>query len=585
MKIVSTNTRRTYHIDPPAGNEIRMLCPECSHTRKKQKDKCFAWNNDSQLGFCHNCLSTFFLHKPHSDEKQYFVPQWKNITKLTDKAVRWFEGRMIKQDVLVQMKIHSDAQFMSQLGKEIETIAFPYFRSGKFINCKFRGPQKSFKMIKDAELIFWNLDAVQDSKEVIITEGEMDALCFIQAGYPHTISVPNGANTGSMEYLDSSIGILQEKKRIYLSTDNDQRGVELRDELIRRLGPERCYLVNLKDCKDANDYLLKYGPDFMGLISEARPAPVKGVISISEMYSDIRSYFEKGIQPGVEIGIPEIDKHITWETGRLAICTGIPGHGKSSIVDFIVARLMMKYGWKAGFYTPENYPLKFHSAKIFELLTCHRFSQDDTPESVFDQAVEFMDDHVSYVLNEEDMTLDNILEGAKYLVRTKGIKILVVDPYSRIEHRYERGQSETQYIGLLLDKLLSFAQVNNCLTFLVAHPRKMEGSGGTHKCPTLYDISGSAHFFNKTDYGFTVYRQRNPETGILTKEAQIHFQKVKYKHLGETGVAQLHYHYNSGRYHRLGDSADKSNWIDTGPDQKEFDWQEIREESLAEVPF
>ncbi|MFC2112114.1 bifunctional DNA primase/helicase, partial [Bacteroidota bacterium] len=177
------------------------------------------------------------------------------------------------------------------------------------------------------------------------------------------------------------------------------------------------------------------------------------------------------------------------------------------------------------------------------------------------------------------------LEGAKYLVRTKGIKILVIDPYSRIEHRYEKGQSETQYIGIVLDKLLQFAQVNNCLTILVAHPRKMDSYGGTHKCPTLYDISGSSHFYNKADYGFTVYRQRNSETGVLMNENEIHWQKIKFKHLGLGGVSQLHYHHPTGRYHHLSTQADRNNWIDPEPGQKEFDWQEIREETTAEVPF
>jgi twinkle protein len=309
------------------------------------------------------------------------------------------------------------------------------------------------------------------------------------------------------------------------------------------------------------------------------------VISVNHLYGDIRSYFDKGIQPGVEIGIPEIDRFVTWERGKLTICTGIPSHGKSSFVDFIVARLIVQHGWKAGFFTPENYPLKLHYAKLFELFTCSKFSKVDTPESIFDQALGFLEDHVSYILEEGDFTIDTILESAKYLVRTKGIRILVIDPYNKVEHRYEQGMTETMYVGLFLDKLLSFAQIYNCLVFLVAHPRKLEGSGGTQRCPTLYDISGSAHFYSKADYGLAIYRQRNPETGRLMEEVQIHVQKIRFKNLGDTGVAQLHYHYNSGRFHPLGESADKSNWIDTGPSQQEFNWHEIREETLAEAPF
>lgn len=562
MKIVSANTKQTYQITlNNDSGEQRLLCPECSLKRKKSKDKCLAWDTAKNIGYCHHCTTTFFEFKPYQTNKEYYIPEWKNKTQLTDKVVRFFEGRMIKQDTLVKMQVYSDVEFMPQFNKDEPVMCFPYFRDGKLINIKFRGPQKTFKLVKDAELIFWNIDCITGSDEIVITEGEMDALCFIQAGF-NAVSVPNGANAKKMDYLDSSIDLFKDKK-IYLSTDNDLKGIELRDELIRRLGAENCWMINLKDCKDANEYLLKYGAEFATLLNEARPVPVKGIVRVNDLYNDLYEYFNIGIQKGVEIDFYEIDRYVNWECGRLAVVTGIPSHGKSEFTDFLITKLNLLYGWKAAFFTPENYPLKFHYAKLFEKIAGKQFHKDWSSESLFDQVYDYICENFFYILNEENFTLSEILNDAKYLVRNLGIKILVIDPYNKIDHSMGI-LSETQYISQFLDKIGDFARLNNCLVFLIAHPRKMEFEGKGHKTPTLYDISGSAHFYNKCDYGFTVYRLRDGETGLFIHQVEIHWQKIKFKHLGETGLSKLKYNYINGRFepeYKTVDDYDNSNWL------------------------
>jgi twinkle protein len=128
-------------------------------------------------------------------------------------------------------------------------------------------------------------------------------------------------------------------------------------------------------------------------------------------------------------------------------------------------------------------------------------------------------------------------------VRRRGIKILVVDPYNRLEHHIAAGVNESTYISGQLDKMTAFAQREGVLLILVAHPRKMERDPATeHKVPTLYDINGSANFFNKADYGICVHRIRSLSI------TQVHVQKVKFRHLGEVGVANFRYNVNNGRY-------------------------------------
>jgi twinkle protein len=283
MKIQSSNTKIIYNYEP---NGERSLCPECSHNRKKKTDKCLSWDKVSLRGYCHNCMTSFFEYKPY-EPKQYIIPQWKNITSLSDKAVRYFESRLISQGTLNKMRVYSDNEYMPQFEKEIEVICFPYFIGDKCINIKFRGAEKSFKLVSGAELIFWNIDCLSKFDEVIIVEGEIDALTYVQAGFDNVLSVPNGANK-NLEYLDNCIGLFENIKKIYIATDQDTKGIELRDELVRRFGAERCYIVSFRDKKDANEFLCSYGDAIHDTIKEAKAVPVKGIVEAGNIYADIR---------------------------------------------------------------------------------------------------------------------------------------------------------------------------------------------------------------------------------------------------------------------------------------------------------
>ena len=257
MKIISLKTGHSYDIHPKKHGENAGACPECSQYRKNKKAKSFSWHAEKESGYCHNCLTTFVLPKEKPLEVVYAVPEWKNDTKLTDKAVKWFESRMISQEALRKLKIYSDIQFMPQHGREVEVICFPYFEAGTLKNIKYRGPAKSFKLYKDAELVLFNADIIDRNAVVIIVEGEIDALSLVTCGIDNVVSVPNGA-AGSLDYLDKYLFALDDKK-IVIAVDNDLPGLQLRQEIIRRFGEEQCTVVNWQDCKDGNEVLMRYG--------------------------------------------------------------------------------------------------------------------------------------------------------------------------------------------------------------------------------------------------------------------------------------------------------------------------------------
>ena len=152
---------------------------------------------------------------------------------------------------------------MPQTGKTENTIWFNYLMGDQLINVKYRDGRKNFKLYKGAEKVFYNINSIVGYDTCIITEGEMDVLALHEAGIKNAISVPNGATltNNNLDYLDNCIDYFEDKEKVILAVDQDEAGQMLQQELIRRLGAEVCFLVTFEDCKDANEYLLKYGKE------------------------------------------------------------------------------------------------------------------------------------------------------------------------------------------------------------------------------------------------------------------------------------------------------------------------------------
>jgi twinkle protein len=548
------------------GGTHKVKCPQCN-----SKGFDLSVNIDEGLYKCHKatCNWSGRIKRPFPinpiQKKQYTLPVWTNNTALTEKAVKWFASRGISQKTLLEARITEGVEFMPQKGEKVNTIQFNYFREGKLINTKYRTGDKCFKMVKDAELIFFNLDSIKDQKEIIITEGEMDALSLMEVGFKNVVSVPNGASKGNqqLEYLDNCIDYFEKAEKIILATDQDEAGLMLRDELIRRLGAEVCFKVDFKDCKDANEYLIKHGAiELEATITAAKDILVEGIITVEDLLTDIAELYDNGLKKGATVDLKEFDEHLTWIPGQLTVITGIPNQGKSEFLDFILTKLGIKRGWKFGVFSPENFPISLHVSKLAEKIIGKSFmwGHDKMDIEEVDLAINFINDHFYFIRpKDEDFSLDNILEKAKYLVKKRGINALVIDPWNTLEHQYTT--SETQYVSKALAKLTAFKQRYNIHIFLVAHPVKMKKDKVTSKyeVPTLYDISGSANFFNKADNGITVYRD------FIDDCTRVFIQKVKFKHLGKQGVCEFKYNITNGRYTPENEIRDNGNWVISEP--------------------
>lgn len=554
-----------------SGN-YKTYCPECHNRRNDKRDKSLSCNLATGEFNCHYCGFKGVAVETSEEDKRAWMEQqpWFNRDKLkkarptykrptatgseslSAKALAWFQSRGISEATLRAAKVTEGLEWMPQKQGKANTVQFNYYLNGQLVNTKFRTGDKCFKLVSGAELLPYNIDAIKGKPECIITEGEMDALSFIEVGLTHVVSVPNGANA-NLSYLDDYIeAYFDDKETIYIAVDTDTKGVELRDELLRRFGLERCRVVEYDPtCKDANEQLQHFGREsLLACYHNAPEIKMDEVFSVADFEDSLDAIFEHGLQKGVTIGHPNFDRLCSFETKRICVVTGIPSSGKSEFIDEIVERLNINYGWRTAYFSPENAPLAYHAAKLIEKFTGKKFSRQTLSMPEYKQVKEHLERDFSFIAPEEDFTIDNILAKAKYLVRRKGIKILVIDPYNRLEDE-SNGQNETKYIKELLSKLTRFAQRHDVLVVLMAHPTKLhKNKDGVIEPPTLYDISGSAHFFNMADFGIVVHRD------YVQNNVEIHVAKVKFKHLGTKGIALFKYNLDNGRYAPLENGAD-----------------------------
>jgi len=543
------------HLQNRRSGTIKTVCPKCSIDRKNKKDPCLSVNIDEGLYRCHHCdFHGKVFNKIH--KKEYISPA-PRLEKLEKDTIRYFEeGRKISNNALLRFRVSDGVEWMPIAQAEVPVICFNYYRDGKLVNTKFRGKGKDFKMIKGAELIFYNLDAIKDDKVVYITEGEIDTLSLYEAGIYNAVSVPNGASKGSqkLEYLDNCWKYFEDKEKIVLFTDGDEAGYALRNELSRRLGTHRCYKVNYPDgCKDANEILLKHGKEFLAKVCEnMQPFPIEGVLTVEEdLIDEIYQYWEHGYPMGEKSGIENLDPYISFMQGQYTTITGIPSSGKSEFLDYIVCSLANNHGWKFGVSSFENQPASLHATKLIEKLQNGSFAFRKDPshritQAQFEMGLLKVNDHFTFVnIPKSDVSLDGLLDKFSELVERKGCKGFIIDPWNYIEHLIPAGYTETQYISESLTKIKSFCLKYQAHIFLVAHPTKLRKDLGTGKyeIPTLYSISGSAHFFNKTDNGITVYRDF--ETKIVT----VYIQKIRYSWLGKVGFCEFMYNTDTRQYY------------------------------------
>lgn len=560
----------------------KLRCPMCQGTRRKN-------NSDRPLSVkvdgvgvqytCHHCGENGgWAHKETRYTQHPIKRERIRVDKTNGKtpnktAMSYMIGRGISEDVLTSHAILDEYSFA---GSRLPAVGFPYRnKSGDVTSIKWRSADqtKRFSQQNVCE-DFFNIEKYTKGDDLLVCEGEVDALSWMSADLPSgvtVVSIPNGAppkvkdgridpaDDNKFRYIWRAKDKLDSAGRIIINTDLDSPGDALKEELLRRIGRSKVWTVSLGKHKDASEALMAEGVDYLtAAFEDAAPLPAVGLHNAQVYDQSYTDLYEKGQARGASTGIPSLDKLIQVPTGMLTVVTGFPSSGKSDLVDQICLNLAKSNEWKTVYCSFEK-PPELHMAQLAQKIIGKPFfdgsvEKMDTEERDF--AFQWIKEHFLFMDYRRDgpTNIEGILDVASAAVMRMGCRILVIDPYNYID--VGGNLRETDAISQMLTQVQLWAKEHDAHVFFVAHPTKISPDRRSERktIVTGHDIAGSAAWFAKADIGLSAWRHQRDE-----EPPEAHIWKVRWSWLGKNGSCPLSFEKATGRW-RDYDYQDDYDW-------------------------
>lgn len=243
----------------------------------------------------------------------------------------------------------------------------------------------------------------------------------------------------------------------------------------------------------------------------------------------LRDLPEREPQKAWYSGFPEWRKKMAFGPSNLSVCTGHPGHGKSSICGNIWFNTAGANDLGIVIATFENAPLPSYRKMLRQFWA--GLPQDQMTDAQIRDADEFINDHYRFLIHpKERPTLNWILEWTE---KANQFDVLVIDPWNRLESQRGKDETETEYVAWCLSELRLFAINHSCHVQVIAHPAKRDVKF-RDRVPTLEDVSGSKNFDNMPDQGLSVHREQfwDKTTNARRWDAKIYHLKARFEELG-----------------------------------------------------
>ena len=459
---------------------------------------------------------------------------------MSSAVMAWLEARALDVELADRMGLDSIRRDGG------DALILPFRRQGEIVRRKYRfidRTEEKWTADKGGQRIAFNEDCLRDEtlygQPVIITEGELDCIAAIQSGWPRSISVPDGAPPPGDRSKDDLEGgakysWLKEIRSlltpetvplVIIAADGDDNGAALLHDLSLLLGKFRCQFLTYpkarKDrgrerCKDLNEVLEDWGQKGVAeTLNRAAWIRVDGVYDMSELppLPAPRSF---------HIGFDLLGENYKMRLGDLVVVTGVPGLGKTTFVNDLCCRAAFTHGLRIAWASFEQTPQRDHRRNL-------RSWHGQMPVRDMDAAqIRDADDwikaqHCFIVPSEDDdVTLDWLLDRAEVAVVQRGANVIVIDPWNEMDHIRDRDETATEYVGRAIKTFRRFARKMQVHVIVVAHPAKLQKVDGKYKPPTLYDISDSANWYNKCDLGLIVHRETADYTDIKVQKSRYH---------------------------------------------------------------
>lgn len=429
---------------------------------------------------------------------------------LNDKSnvIDYWGRRGVSKNVIDYLDIREDAHGNGVFNfyDTNDVLTMVKYRPARTVDKHSGQPKTWCQKDADTSALLFNMNRVNTSKPLLITEGETDCASAVEAGYINTVSVPLGA--GNLHWIEENWDWLNNFDSIIIWSDNDEAGIKMRKECIYRLGTWRTKYISTPvyfendngrrvPLKDINDCLQIGGKEFvMDLISGAKDVPVKSVVDYSEIEE-----LDVSQMDGVKTGIKPLDNELVkLFYGTLTILSGRPGSGKTSLIDQTIAETIDN-GDPTFLYSKEL-PERL-SANWFNTIIAGRRNMVEkqssngkkyyvVPYNIQKKMQGFYNKKLFIYKDDESNDFESVLKSAEECVRKFGCKLIVLDNLMMLDLKCNESDKNTAQTNLI-NLLIKFAVKFNVAVVLIAHPRKTQDSNSDIE---MYDIAGSSNIIN-----------------------------------------------------------------------------------------
>ena len=430
-------------------------------------------------------------------KKTYIRPPKPSCVPIGDKALDYLtEARNIPVEILRAFKIASNG----------DEIIFPFLLpDGVLALAKARKAEDGAKprpTAADCEPVLFGWQAVpSDSREIVITEGEIDAMSWFAYGYP-AMSVPfGGGKGGKQNWIENEFERLERFEHIFIATDMDKPGDEAAEEIASRLGRHRCYRVTMPK-KDANECLMSGISQAVmdAAIQSAQSLDPEGLKRASDYADKVVHLFwpAQGDEPGYSMPYEKIGGKMRFRPAELTLWSGAAGSGKSQIISDCIPH-WIKYGSRICLAS-----LEMKGEQTLRRM-CKQTGGIDRPTAPYiERILDWLDGGLLLYERVGKAGVPALLEVFDYARAKYGCDQFIIDSLMRLGIPQDDYNGQEKAVFQIVDWTIQ----HNVHTHLVAHSRKGEKGQGA---PETEDIKGAMEIGANAFNILTVWRNRKHE--------------------------------------------------------------------------
>lgn len=451
------------------------------------------------------------------------------------------------------------------------TVCFEYRNElGEHVANKYRktkksskGPKMWFEEGTNINTLF-NMDKIDVTKPLLISEGECDCLAAIESGFTNTVSIPSGVNSTN-QWIEANWTWLEQFEEVILWFDNDDPGKKGVKEVSNRLTNNIVKIVRCEEANDINELLVKAGKiAVMKHINKASTPVVDGVVTLDQV-EDFDIFEAEKLETGIKVIDDDI---IGMVFGSVNVFTGKNGAGKSTIVNQIYVGEPIRQHKKVFIFSGE---LVSGNVKEWLLRTLaneehlveYTARSNKTYKRVSIEARRKIVDKIKdkvFLYDSDDYSIDAILTRMKQLATRFGVRVFVIDNLMTVE---AQGNDEFAQQAVIIKQLKNFAKKYNVMVHLVAHPRKNNNQDVSKE-----DVAGSAKITNLADY-VTVIERNFDET----KDHDAKLSIVKNRHTGVNTSTLLRFDMDRKRFYSSGEKIElETNYLVDEFEEVQGEW-------------